>query len=164
MRDPTSRISGSSVVTASLILACCLLALKDKEEFLRRQFIDKFFGKMQTANNLKAGIKYVEPSILFGKDKIEGQDLYKYVERAFAVRVAWANPHAHVTQQRRDSFEPFDLTLKLRISLLTESCRMVFHLPCAFPSAAVWSCGCRWIVSQSSSETIHNNNTYSGAA
>ncbi len=55
---------------------------------MRRQFIVKLFGKMQTANSLKASVRYVEPPILFGYDKIEGQKLSTYIERALPVRIA----------------------------------------------------------------------------
>ena len=93
MKDSRTQISGSSVATAiaagtaSLILACCLLTLNETEEFARRQRVEYFFKKMQTDENIKYGVKYVEPSMIFGKSKIEGS-FNRYIEDTFALNIA----------------------------------------------------------------------------
>ena len=84
-------ISGSSVATAiaagtaSLILACCLLALDD-EIVGRRQRVEHFFQEMQTEESRKANLKYVEPSILLGEDKVKGS-LKAYIMKTFALKI-----------------------------------------------------------------------------
>ena len=89
MRDSREEISGSSVATAiaagtaSLVLACSLLAL-EKDIFTRRQRIEYFFNKMQSEENLKNHSKYVEPTIIFGESKIAGKTLDQYINQTFS--------------------------------------------------------------------------------
>lgn len=89
MRNSSKEISGSSVATAiaagtaSLVLACSLLALEE-EEFSRRQRIDIFFEQMQTQETRSHNLKYVEPAIIFGEHKIAGTDLRNYIKQTFS--------------------------------------------------------------------------------
>ena len=89
MRNSGKEISGSSVATAiaagtaSLVLACSLLALEE-EKYSRKQRIEYFFKNMQTEENLRNELKYVEPAIIFGEKKIAGTTLKRYIEQTFS--------------------------------------------------------------------------------
>ena len=91
LRDSQIKVSGSSVTTAvaagtaSLILACCHLALKDKRRTGRKHRVEHFFRKMRTDENIKFGVKYVEPSIIFGKSKM-GESVKSYIEDTFELK------------------------------------------------------------------------------
>ena len=90
-KDSNRGISGSSVATAiaagtaSLTLACCLLALDD-EVVGRRQRVEHFFEKMQTEESRQASLKYIEPSILLGEDSVKG-NVTAFIMRTFALRI-----------------------------------------------------------------------------
>lgn len=83
--SPTRVVSGSSVATAiaagtaSLILACHLMAVKGEEPLGRRQCVQMGFQAMKVSPELR----YVEPSVVFGDDMIKGHSLPKYVEETF---------------------------------------------------------------------------------
>ena len=88
LTNASKEISGSSVATAiaagtaSLILACCLCA-SEKENYSRKQQIEKFFGKMQTEHNRRHGLKYVEPAIIFGEKSNAGKTWDAYIKDTF---------------------------------------------------------------------------------
>ena len=81
-------ISGSSVATAiaagtaSLVLACSLIA-STQEKYSRKQQIEIYFEKMQTEENRTHQLKYVEPAIIFGKERIAGWNVETYVKQTF---------------------------------------------------------------------------------
>lgn len=90
MTSSTKEISGSSVATAiaagtaSLVLACSLLALEE-EKYSRKQRIEMFFERMQTEENRRHDLKYVEPAIIFGENSIAGANLETYIKRTFGL-------------------------------------------------------------------------------
>ena len=88
MTNASKEISGSSVATAiaagtaSLVLACRLYA-SEKENYSRKQQIDIFFKKMQTEDNSRHKLKYVEPAIIFGKKSYTDKDWEIYIKDTF---------------------------------------------------------------------------------
>ena len=88
MTNASKEISGSSVATAiaagmaSLVFACCLYA-SEKENHSRKQQIEIFFGKMQSEENRRHDLKYVEPAIIFGEKSIAGKILKDYIKDMF---------------------------------------------------------------------------------
>ena len=90
MTSSTKEISGSSVATAiaagtaSLVLACSLLALEE-EKYSRKTRIAMFFERMQTEENRRHDLKYVEPAIIFGENSFTGANLETYIKGTFGL-------------------------------------------------------------------------------